>query len=71
MKIQIEATDKVTTMDGVPVRLWEGTTESGVPCKVFVHRLAVHKNDDAAQFEAELAEQMPPARPPIPLSMIL
>ncbi len=71
MQIQIEATDKLTTMDGVPVRLWEGTTASGIPCKVFVHRIAVHNDHDSSQFEAELAEQMPPARPPIPLSMIL
>lgn len=71
MEIIITATDKTTTIDGVPVRLWEGVTAKGIPCKVFVHRLAVHDDDDSSQFEAELTEQMPPSRPPIPLSAIL
>jgi hypothetical protein len=60
MKITITSTNHLTQVNGVPVRLWEGVTESGIPCKVFVHRLAVHKDHDAAQFEAELAEQLPP-----------
>ena len=70
MEIQITATEKITTMDGVPVRLWEGVTADGTACKVFVHRIAVHKDEDASQFEKELAEQMPPGQF-IPLSMIL
>jgi hypothetical protein len=60
MKVEMTATEKLTKIDGVPVRLWEGTTERGTKCKVFVHRIAVHKDDDASQFEAELREQMPP-----------
>lgn len=70
MKLQIESTDKITEMDGVPVRVWQGTTESGVPCVVFVHRIAVSNFDDSAQFDRELAEQLPPGRV-IPLSAIL
>jgi hypothetical protein len=62
MKLQIEATEQLTTIDGVPVRLWEGVTESGVCCKVFVHRIAVHNDEDSSQFEHELAEQLPPGR---------
>jgi hypothetical protein len=62
MKITITATEKTTTIDGVPVRLWEGVTEGGVPCKVFVHRIAVHHSHDSTQFERELAEQLPPGR---------
>jgi len=61
MQIAMTATEHVTEINGVPVRLWEGTTENGVACKVFVHRLAVHNDDDATQFEQELAEQMPPS----------
>lgn len=60
MKIVIEATDKLTAIDGVPVRLWEGITENGVKCKVFVHRVAVHNDEDPQQFERELVEQMLP-----------
>ena len=59
MKISIEATDKLTRIDGVPVRLWEGITEGGVRCKVFVHRIAVHMAEDCLLFEQELVEQMP------------
>jgi len=71
MEIQITATDKITHMHGVPVRLWEGVTAAGIPCKVFVHRIAVAKTEDASQFEAELKEQMPPAAPAMLLSQIL
>jgi hypothetical protein len=70
MKITIESTDKTTMLDGVHVRLWEGTTEAGVKCMVFVHRIAVHKDQDTTQFQAELTEQLPPARP-VMLSAIL
>lgn len=62
MKIEIEATDKLTTIAGVPVRLWEGITENGVKCKVFVHRIAVHNDEDPGEFERELVEQIPPGR---------
>jgi hypothetical protein len=71
MKIAIEATDKLTMFDGVPVRMWEGVTERGTRCKVFVHRIAVHNDEDSSQFEAELAEQLPPAPQPINLRQIL
>jgi hypothetical protein len=70
MKITITSTDKLTIMDGAPVRVWDGMTENGVPCKVFVHRLAVHRDCDTADFERELQEQLPPGRR-VPLSMIL
>jgi hypothetical protein len=70
VKITIESTETLTSIDNVPVRLWEGTTEDGVRCKVFIHRIAVHKDEDAAAFETELKEQLPPGRH-IPLSAIL
>ena len=70
MRIAIEATDQITKIDGVPVRLWEGTTEQGTPCKVFVHRIAVRDDHDSSQFDAELQEQLPPGRA-VPLEMVL
>lgn len=60
MKLTIVATEKLTHMDGVPVRVWEGVTESGVKCLVFVHRIAVSNSENAEQFERELKEQLPP-----------
>lgn len=72
MKITMTSTETLTDIDGVPVRLWEGVTEGGVACKVFVHRLAVHKDDDASAFERELQEKLPPSRGRlVPLSAIL
>jgi len=70
MKINIEATESITDIDGVAVRLWEGTTESGTKCKVFVHRIAVHKDENADDFERELKEKLPPGQF-IPLRNIL
>jgi len=63
MKITIESTETLTQIEGVPVRLWEGVTEGGVRCKVFIHRLAVHNDDNATQFDAELKEQLQPGVP--------
>lgn len=62
MKITITATGHLTTFGGVPVRLWEGITEDGTPCKVFVHRIAVHDDHDSSRFERELVEKLPPGR---------
>jgi hypothetical protein len=39
VKITIESTDVITTIDGVPVRLWCGITEQGTRCDVFVVRI--------------------------------
>ena len=60
MKIQIESTSAITEINGVAVRAWTGVTESGIPCIVFVHRIAVHKTAYAGDFERELQEQNPP-----------
>ena len=65
MKIQMESTPAITDLNGVPVRVWNGVTEKGIPCLVFVHRLAVHLQRDATQFDAELQEQLAPGFVPI------
>jgi hypothetical protein len=62
MKITIEATNQLTSIEGVPVQLWHGVTEAGTRCEVFVHRIAVHKSENAEQFDRELAEHLPPGR---------
>ena len=68
MAIQITKTDQIVDLDGVACRLWHGVTAGGVPCEVFVHRVAVREDHDSAAFEAELSEQTPaktwPARGP-------
>jgi hypothetical protein len=66
MKVTLESTDKIvelTTPSGtVPARVWEGVTERGIRCHAFITRIAVHKDLDAAQFEAELQEHRPLSR---------
>lgn len=55
--IAITPTEKVTTIDGVQVRLWEGVASGGVRCRVFVYRvcpLIVH-DEDVDEFERALA----------------
>jgi hypothetical protein len=80
MKITLENTTKIVKLvtEGgsgeVPARIWEGTTDSGIPVHCFVTRIAVAKDADAAQFERELLAQRPPS-PAVaaayPLRMIL
>lgn len=70
MKIQIEATDQLTTLDGVSVRVWNGVTEDGIPCTLFVHRIAVRDDADCSRFERELIEKLPAGRH-VPLRLVL
>jgi hypothetical protein len=70
MKITIESTLEVTTIDGVQVRKWKGTTEDGVPCFVFVHRIGVALEQDQSDFERELKVRSGPGRV-IPLGYLL
>jgi hypothetical protein len=60
VKLQIESTDKVVTLNGVPARLWEGMTPSGIPVVAFITRVAVPDGHPTEQFERELQEHAPP-----------
>jgi len=61
VKITLESTTKIVEVNGVPCRMWEGHTESGIAVHAFITRIAVHKNADASQFERELQECRPPS----------
>jgi hypothetical protein len=56
MRLQIEPTAQVMDLDGVPVRIWNGTLEGGDPCLVFVHRVVAWSPDAQAEFDRDLAE---------------
>jgi hypothetical protein len=75
VKITIENTDKIVDLNGVPARIWEGTTESGVPVTCFVTRIVPRTHDEAvnAQFAAELREEKTPTlyAQGIPLRMLI
>lgn len=70
LRMTITATEHTTHLDGVEVRLWEGVTQDGVPCKVFVHRIAVRDDRDASVFERYLSAKVPAGRH-VPLSQLL
>lgn len=78
MKITIHNTSHITKLEtptgDVPARVWEGTTESGIPVHCYITRLAptIPVDDPRqAEFVRELQEQEPPTVPGIPLRMIL
>jgi hypothetical protein len=73
MKLTIEQTSKIVHLDGVPARLWEGRTESGIPVHCYITRVAVRDDLDLSQFEQELSEQKAPSAEmaAIPLRLIL
>ncbi|HMG43951.1 MAG TPA: hypothetical protein VK611_21640 [Acidimicrobiales bacterium] len=74
MRIRIESTTKVVEVNGVPARIWEGHTESGIPIHCMITRIAVDVAEDQAQFEEELAQCRPPRNRDIeayPMRMLL
>jgi hypothetical protein len=73
MKITIESTTRIVEVNGVPARVWEGTSEAGIPVAVMVTRIAVDKGADATQFDRELQEHKAPspAARAFPLRMVL
>lgn len=73
MKLTLENTDKIVELNGVPARIWEGTTESGIPVHCYVTRLAVPNQADHSQFEQELREERMPSLDVqrLPYSLIL
>ena len=61
MKITVESTTKIVQFNGLPARIWEGETETGIPVHVFITRIAVAREADTGQFEHELQECRPPS----------
>ena len=73
MEIHLENTAKIVSLNGVPARVWEGHTESGIPVHAYITRIAVAKEEDTAQFERELSATRAPSAEveALPLRMIL
>lgn len=64
MRLTIERTDRLTSVDGVECRVWNGRTDDGVLCLVLVHRIVVREDNDCGAFEAALVERPRPANWP-------
>jgi hypothetical protein len=79
MKLIIHSTSKIVELQpqggagAVPARIWEGETDTGIKVHCYITRVAVSKDQDHTQFEAELREcRIPsPEIAAIPLRMIL
>lgn len=73
MKIQLENTTKIVELNGVPTRVWEGFTETGLRIHCFIALVAADKDDDSRELAIELSAQSAPS-PAIeayPLRMII
>ncbi len=76
MKISLESTTKIVSLNNIDARVWEGETDSGIPVHCYIIRIAVKEGrpaPDYEQFERELKEQRKPSADveAIPLRMIL
>jgi hypothetical protein len=65
MRITIEPTQKIITLDGVPARVWSGITDTGTRCLLFVTRIAVDENE-TPEAHQEFAEQLSETPKPHP-----
>ncbi len=63
MKLELESTTKIITLDGAAVRVWQGKTASGIPVYAFITCLAVSEDSPCDEFERELAERHAAPRP--------
>lgn len=61
MEITISNTTKIVHVNGVPARVWEGKTSSGIPVHCFITMIAVKEDADTSQFERELTECKKPS----------
>lgn len=58
MKLTIESTEEFVQLNGrLTARIWNGCTESGQECTVFVVDIAVPRNGDCSEFERDLIER--------------
>jgi len=61
MKITIESTSTIVELNGIPARIWEGTTDKGITVHAFIIRLGVKKNQNLNDFEKDLQECAAPS----------
>lgn len=61
MTITISNTSKIVEINGVPARIWEGTTESGITVHCFITRIAALNVDNQEEFLNELQQVKAPS----------
>lgn len=66
MKATIESTDRLVFIDAVDgvgktrARVWEGVTDKGVPFVAYIPLMQVKRDEDNAEFCADLMEHKTP-----------
>lgn len=60
MKITIESTSRIVTVNGIECRVWQGESERGVRVQVVISRIAADGGQDCSQFDQELREHAAP-----------
>lgn len=61
MRITLESTTKIVEVNGVPARIWEGETKSGIPVHAYITRVAVEEGESQEEFERELETHRAPS----------
>lgn len=61
MRVTLHSTTRLVMLNGVPARVWEGATDSGIPVHAFITRIAAPQKADQTQFQKELAECASPS----------
>jgi hypothetical protein len=65
MEITIKNTTKIVRLNGVPARIWEGQTSTGIRVHCFITRISIDKDEspeNIIQFTRELLEQEAPSK---------
>lgn len=73
MKLIIENTSKIVELNGVPARIWEGETSTGIKVHCYIVRVAKKDDEHDEEFAKELRKEKTPsaAVEAIPLRLIL
>lgn len=61
MKMNLESTSRMTTVNGAPARIWEGETEGGTPVFAAVTLVAAATDEDQGELQRDLSEHRPPS----------
>ena len=66
MKLTLEPTELVQIVDGVPHRVWKGTSDAGTPVEAWVRCVQPQTHDEAqlVAFDRELMALPAPRRQP-------
>lgn len=70
MRVTLESTTKIVTLETIggatiPGRIWEGTTDTGIPVVAIITRIAAETAEDPERLEL-FRRELEKCRPPTP-----